>query len=119
MNSPGGFAMLLSGDPGNSDPKEKVFTRRVHRTERDSPLLVLVNQTMGPVTFTLPDVPGVTWKPSLKSNPKDTMSDTMKGNQQVSLGFHSLIAFEGTRELERKTHAGKIKPANSKISMNG
>lgn len=108
-----GFGMLLSGDPGNSSPNEKCFTRRVQRQERDCPLLVLVNQTMGDVTYNLPNVPGVIWKPVLKSNPKDQFSEPMNGEQQITLSFHSMIAFEGERVLEKTTHVGRSASSNS------
>jgi pullulanase/glycogen debranching enzyme len=116
MQQAGGFAMMLSGDPGNSSPKEKSFTRRVQRSERDSPLLVMVNQTMQPITFTLPDVPGVSWKPALKSNPQDRHSEPVQAGQQITLGFHSMIAFEGSRLLEKGTVAEKVTAARSNAS---
>jgi len=108
MNKPGGFGMLLSGDPGNSSPDEQCFTRRVQRKERDIPLLVLVNPTMADVTYTLPEVPGVSWKPVLKSNPKDTHKDAIGGNDTITLGFHSLIAFEGSRLRAVGKYTGQL-----------
>jgi hypothetical protein len=84
----------------------------VQRQERDCPLLVLVNQTMGDVTYNLPNVPGVIWKPVLKSNPKDQFSEPMNGEQQITLGFHSMIAFEGERVLEKTTHVGRSASTN-------
>lgn len=101
MNQPGGFGMMLSGDPGNSAPETRNLTRIVQRKGRDSPLLVLINPTNDDINFTLPDVPGVQWKSALNSCEPGTINTEHGGNHTVKVGYRSLIAFEGQRELKK------------------
>jgi isoamylase len=103
-NEVGGFAMLLSGDPGNSPPETKHFTRRVIRSEHDTPLLVLVNPTMRDnMEFKLPDIPGVKWKMAINSkNPDDTSHEAVSGNT-IRLGWRSVVVFEAQIEKAKET----------------
>jgi glycogen operon protein len=106
MDHAGGFAMLLSGDPGNSKPTEKHFTRLVQRTQRDDPLLVLVNPTMDHnIEFTLPNVPGVKWQSAINTRNPDQVNKEIPAGQKVSVDWRSVIAFKGQRYLERGTQA--------------
>ncbi len=104
-NEVGGFTIMLSGDPGNSPP-DYSSTRRVERRERDTPLLIAVNPTMHEVNFTLPNVPGIVWKPAINSmTPKQIDGEPAKSGDTIKLGFRSLIAFEGQRELQKSIGA--------------
>jgi len=106
MHSHGGFGMLLSGDPGNSPSHEQSFLRKVQRKGRDSPLLVLVNPTgVEKMDFTLPDVPGVKWHARLNSEAPDHLD--VGADNKVKVGWHSLIVFEGERELEKSVNASR------------
>lgn len=106
MDHAGGFGMMLSGDPGNSPPTEKHFTRIVMRQQRDTPKLVLVNPTMQDnMEFTLPSVPGVKWKVAVNTREPDKVGQEIPAGQKIALGWRSLIAFEGQRYLERGTQA--------------
>jgi isoamylase len=98
-NESGGFAMLLSGDPGNSPASTTHFTRKVNRSEHDIPLLVLINPTMRDnMEFKLPDIPGVKWKMAINSqNPDDTNHELSSGNT-IRLGWRSALVFEGQLE---------------------
>jgi glycogen operon protein len=103
-NEVGGFAMLLSGDPGNSPASTKHFTRKVNRTEHDMPLLVLVNPTMRDnMEFKLPDIPGVKWKMAINSQNPDCAKQELSSGNTIRLGWRSAVAFEGQIEKIKET----------------
>ncbi len=94
----GGFQMLLSGDPGNSPPHEQNLTRLVMRSDRDSPLLALINPTGGDIEFLLPEVAGIVWKQVLNSLDSGAVGgEPASAAQSVKVGYHALIMFEGMR----------------------
>ncbi|MDX1975731.1 MAG: hypothetical protein SFT92_08690 [Rickettsiales bacterium] len=104
MNQPGGFGILMSGDPGNSLHATNKFTRLVQRQGRDTPLLILVNPTMQDMEFTLPNVEGVSWKPTLNSlQDVSGKEEAIEGTTKIKVGYKSLIAFEAT-PLKQQEH---------------
>ena len=101
MDWPGGFGMMLSGDPGNSAPGTEHFTRLVQRTKRDDPLLVLVNPTNEDITFKLPEVADVKWKTALNSCTPEATGTEVVGGQTITVGYRSMLAMEGQVQLEK------------------
>lgn len=96
--STNGFAMMLSGDPGNTPPTETNPTRIVHH-ERDQPLLVLLNTTRHDMEFTLPEVQGVQWRAALNTLAPSEVGKKLPEAGKVKVSYKSLVVFEGHREL--------------------
>ena len=113
FNRPGAFGMLLSGDPGDNTAEPLGTTRRVHRPAHDTPLLVLVNPTMRDEQFTLPDVPGITWKPRLNSLP--SQANGHDGNT-TTIGWRSLTVYEGHRTRQQGADGEHVRLAGKSLS---
>lgn len=103
LDHTGPMMLMLSGDPGNR-PDETHFIRRVMRSHRDSPLLILVNGTNEDHTFTLPTIPGVRWHAAINSHqPHKIGGAALLGGKHIKVGWKSLMVFEGQRMQYRQT----------------
>ncbi len=97
MDERKGFGMLLSGDPGNNT-EQVGFVRRIQGRAHEDPILVLVNQTRQADEFTLPEVPGIVWKPAFSGIDLDSDGAPKHGNETVRVEKRSVQIFEGVRE---------------------
>jgi isoamylase len=100
MGHAGGFGQLISGDPGNSPDEEKSHVRRVQGRPHEDPLLILRNPMRHDIEFTLPDVPGVKWKPAFNSMGYDQEDTPRSGNDKVNVAWRSVMVFEAVRERD-------------------
>ncbi len=108
MDEPGAFGMMLSGDPGNSKPHIKNITRVVQHAKHDEPVLALFNPTNHDMEFKLPDVAGVKWKSALNSLDPKNVGHAYAPGATVKVGYRSLIAFEGQRELAMRPVGSRV-----------
>jgi len=67
-------------------------------------MLALINTTQrDDMYFTLPDIPGVKWKPVLNSINNDEIGAPALSKQKIKVGWKSMILFEAviTKEIVR------------------